>query len=123
MYASVGSSGPGSGGLANTTNCGLLLTSYLNPTYESNIILASQLYNTTFVPLAIYEDCYLWIGGGSDATTEELDENDTFWIGNMDLIMAISNSIVNFASDGQNTTMAVCGTLPGCQVLGMYQIA
>lgn len=102
--------------LANTTNCLMLLETYLSPNISSDFVKATQLYQNTSVPIAMYEDCYLWLAGGKNATTGKLDENDAVFVGNYDLSEAVSGAIETYADFGNVSTMAVCGTLTNCPV-------
>lgn len=108
--------------VANTTNCQLLMTNFLDPTFETNYILASQMYNSSMLSLASWGDCFLFMGGGAGATPDAIDVDDTFWVGNMDLAYAVSNSIISYAEDGNATNMAACGTLPLCGFNSMYPL-
>lgn len=98
----------------------MLLEAALNPSTHSFVFLASQLYNNSEVPIAFHEDCYLWLLGGANATAELTDVNDNFFVGDMDLTLAVGNSIINYAHDSDaNSQMAVCGTIPNC---GFYSM-
>ncbi|CAN8095275.1 unnamed protein product [Discula destructiva] len=101
---------------ANVTECQLLMLTFFDPTYDTNYLLASQLWNSSAMdyPTTKYGGCYLFIGGGAGATPEAMALDDTFFIGNMDLAYAVSNAIINFANDGNSSLMSVCGTLPNC---------
>lgn len=81
----------------------------------SFVFLAAQLYNTSFVPIAYNEDCYFQVGGGMNAIPELVGLNDTFFVGDMDLLFALGNSVANFVNEHEEEqTIAVCGTIPGC---------
>lgn len=97
---------------ANISNCIQLLEDYSSPSY---VFLASQLYNTSGLAIASYKDCYLWVLGGANATTELTDVDDTFFVGDMDLIFAMGNAISHYGDDNSlNGNISVCGTLPSC---------
>lgn len=82
---------------------------------SSFVFLASQLYNSSALALSTYKDCYLWVLGGANATAELIDVDDTFFVGNMDLVFAMGNAIMNYGiENGIDSNVSVCGTLPSC---------
>ncbi|KAJ4420336.1 hypothetical protein N0V82_004435 [Gnomoniopsis sp. IMI 355080] len=97
---------------ANISNCIWILEDLANSSF---VFLASQLYNTSALAIASYGDCYLWVLGGANATAELTDVDDTFFVGNMDLVFAMGNSIINYGNDNSvNSNFSVCGTIPNC---------
>lgn len=57
-----------------------------------------------------YNDCYLSIGGGANATGELTDGHDTFSVGDIDLTFAVGHSIIYLDHDNEvNTDISVCG--------------
>lgn len=111
------SSATNAGSQANISNCIQLMEDISTGSY---VFLASQLYNNSYLNFASHGDCYLWLLGGADDTPELTDVDDNFFVGNMDLTIALGNSILNYGIEvNDSSTMAVCGTIPNCGYYSM----
>lgn len=82
------------------------------------VMLSSQhLYVNISVEVAAYDDCFLFVSGGENATVANLGANDTFILGNYDLALATVTLLGLYAENGNITTFAACGSLNECPVM------
>lgn len=92
----------------------------LNPNNLAHQLTAQSLYNDFRIMVAEYQDCYLFIFGGDNATVEFMDPGDAFILGDLDLSDAVLDMVMDIGDAGNATGMAGCGTLYGCPVRNLH---
>lgn len=102
---------------ANTTNCLIMMELALSPEQPTRFLTAQQLFSNTSLPVAQFEDCYLFVSGGTKANEYYMDANDAFIVGNYDLADAVYNVLALYAESGNVSTMAGCGDIADCPVV------
>lgn len=89
---------------------------FFNPSLPSRWLTATGLNISTVVTIANFEDCYLTVQGGINATSPDFTAEDAFLVGGFDFADGFIDLIDEFAEAGNVSTIAACRTLNGCQV-------
>lgn len=87
-----------------------------NPEMPSRFLTAPGLQQDLFAMVANLGDCYLFVLGGDNATSDNMGDDDAFIIGNYDFANVMLNMVDAFAESGGIETVAACATLEGCVV-------
>lgn len=90
---------------------------FYSPEQPAVMLSSQKLYNDVAIKMAHYEDCYLYISGGTNATNTTMGVNDTFIVGNYDLGLATLTLLDMYAENGNVTDFAACGEFNGCPLM------
>lgn len=115
----LGDSLTGTDIVANTTNCILMMELYFSPRLPAMHLVAQKLFQNISVEVASYDDCHLFVSGGTHATAPYMDERDAFFVGNYDFADGVYHLLEKYADSGNISTMAACGTLHNCPVVNV----